>query len=137
MKFNSWNECIEFNSALRITPDRAKSNSLVETAKSRSIFLKKVSLNEESANFIFEGYYSSLIELLHSIVILKGYNVDNHVCLGFYIRDVLKDDKLYDNFDDVRRKRNFLVYYGKMMEFEVAKEAIMKTRKVIDEVLKH
>lgn len=42
-------------------------------------------------------------------------------------------------FDDVRFKRNSLTYYGKKMDFEIAKDAILKCKillKSMREVLK-
>jgi len=33
MKESSWNECVEFSSAITVTPDKAKARSLYETAK--------------------------------------------------------------------------------------------------------
>jgi uncharacterized protein (UPF0332 family) len=85
---------------------------------------------------VFEDYYSSVLELLHTIVLLEGYNVGNHVCLGYYLRDILKEEHLFRIFDDCRFKRNSLVYYGKRMDFETAKDAIKKAEKLIAELKK-
>jgi len=83
---------------------------------------------------VFEGYYSSILEMLHAIVVLEGYKVNNHICLGYYLRDVLKNDELFRFFDDCRFKRNSLVYYGKRMDFEIAKDSIEKAKKLIKEL---
>ena len=58
--------------------------------------------------------------MLHSLTISKGYSVSNHICIGCYLRDVLKRDDSYRLFDDLRYKRNSLVYYGNKMDFETA-----------------
>ena len=126
MKESCWEDCIESKSSIKISPDRAKSESLVETAEQRIAVMETVSLNEDSSNYIFEGYYTSILEILHAIVILEGYKIKNHVCIGFYLRDVLKRDDLFRIFDDFRYKRNSLAYYGKRMDFETAKLAIVK-----------
>lgn len=39
--------------------------------------------------------------------------------------------QLFRLFDDLRYKRNSLVYYGKEMDFEVAKDSIEKAKKLI------
>ena len=52
------------------------------------------------------------------------------------IRDVLKEEHLFRIFDDCRYKRNSLVYYGKRMDFETAKDAIKKAQKMITEFKK-
>ena len=133
MKESSWDECVNYNSSIKVTPDKEKSKSLIETAEERIDFSAR-ELTGKNANYIFEGYYSSILELLHALVLLEGYKVNNHVCLGYYLRDILKNDELFRLFDDCRFKRNSLVYYGKRMDFETAKEAIKKVKKLINEL---
>jgi hypothetical protein len=132
MKESSWKDCMDSNSAVRITPDTARAKSLAETADERI----KVSpdINEKNCNFVFEDYYTSIMELLQALVILNGYKISNHVCLGYYIRDVLKRGELYVLFDDIRYKRNSLTYYGKRMDFDTAMQAIRKCRKLIADI---
>ena len=105
MKEASWDECLNYNSAIKITPDKEKAASLIETAEDRIEFSLR-ELTEKNANYVFEGYYSSILEMLHAIVVLEGYKVNNHICLGYYLRDVLKNDELFRFFDDCRFKRN-------------------------------
>ena len=133
-KESTWAECIESTSSLEVSPDPAKVKSLIDTAKGRIEFLKSSSLAENNANYIFEGYYSSGLEMLYALVLLNGYKVQNHICLGYYLRDVLKKDSLFRLFDDCRYKRNSLVYYGRKMDFETAKVSIEKCLKLIKEI---
>lgn len=133
MKESSWSECLNYSSAIKITPDKEKAESLVETARDRIKFsLRK--LSEKNANYVFEGYYSSILEMMHAIVVLDGYKISNHICLGFYIRDALKNDEFFRLFDDCRYKRNSLVYYGKRMDFETAKDSIEKAKRLFKEL---
>ena len=133
MKESSWDECTDYNSSIKVTPDKEKSKSLIETAEERIGFLAR-ELTGKNANYVFEGYYSSILELLHALILLDGYKVNNHICLGYYLRDVLKNDELFRLFDDCRFKRNSLVYYGKRMDFETAKDSIEKAKKLIKEI---
>lgn len=134
MKESTWEECIENNSAVERRPDMQKAKSLFQTAKARQEFLEKNNIDEINANFIFEGYYSSIAEIVHSIIIKQGYNVNNHICIGFFLRDVIKNKMLYQKFDDCRYKRNSLLYYGKQMDFEVAKKTIKDSKEIIKEL---
>ena len=86
-------------------------------------------MNEKNCNFIFEDYYTSLLELLQAVTFKKGFNILNHLCLGYYLRDILKRGDLYVIFDDLRYKRNALTYYGSRMDYETAKQAIEKCKK--------
>ena len=133
MKLASWKECIESNNSIKITPDKQKAKSLIKTAKDRINYANK-EISENNANFIFEDYYSSALELIHAIVLIKGYNVKNHICLGFYIKDILKGEKLFLIFDDCRYKRNSLIYYGSKMDFKTATQTIIKCKILIKEL---
>lgn len=132
MKEASWSDCIETNSALKASPNKERAASLIETANERISIIKEI--NEKNCNFVFEDYYSSVLELIQAIVILRGYKVSNHICIGYYLRDVMKREDMFRIFDDIRYKRNSLTYYGKMMEFEVAKQAIDKCKLMLKEI---
>lgn len=132
MKEANWSDCLANKSAKIASPDIHRAESLIETAKERISLIKDIT--EKNCNFVFEDYYTSLLELLQAITFKKGYNILNHVCLGFYLRDVLKRDDLYPIFDDVRYKRNSLTYYGSRMDYETAKQTIEKCKKIIKEL---
>ena len=72
MKEASWNDCIYSHTALKITPDKEKAASLIETADGRIAASREI--NEKTANYVFEDYYSSVLELIHALVIIEGYN---------------------------------------------------------------
>ena len=120
MSEKTWEECLFEGDVRQVSKDTKKSDSLKRTAEGRIKFFNNQQINEENANYIFEGYYTSIIEMLHSLTISKGYSVSNHICIGCYLRDVLKRDDSYRIFDGLRYKRNSLVYYGNKMDFETA-----------------
>ncbi|MEK6826544.1 MAG: hypothetical protein AABX90_02865 [Nanoarchaeota archaeon] len=72
--------------------------------------------------------------MLQALIIYKGYKIINHICLGYYLRDVLERGDLFIIFDDLRYKRNSLTYYGKRMDFETAKTSIEKCRNLMKEL---
>jgi len=132
MKETNWNDCLTNKSAKNITPDINRAESLIETANERISLIKEI--NEKNCNFVFEDYYTSLLELLQAMAFKKGFNILNHVCLGFYLKDILKREELYILFDDLRFKRNSLTYYGSRMDYETAKQTIEKCKKLIKEL---
>ena len=132
MNIASWKECIESNSAIKVSPNFPRAKSLIETAGERINQIKDT--NEKNCNFVFEDYYTSMMELLQSLIIKKGYNVKNHICLGYFLRDILKKENLYYIFDDLRYKRNSLTYYGNKMDFETAKQTIKKCKNLISDL---
>ena len=132
MKETNWNDCLINKSAKTITPDIKRAESLIETANERISLIKEI--NEKNCNFIFEDYYTSLLELLQAMAFKKGFNILNHLCIGYYLRDVLKREDLYILFDDIRYKRNALTYYGSRMDYETAKQAIEKCKELISKI---
>lgn len=139
-KESTWEECLESSASLKVTPNKAKVTSLIDTATGRVQFLAETNIKESNANYIFESYYSSVLELMHALVLLHGYKVGNHICLGYYLRDILQKQDIFKLFDDCRFKRNSLVYYGRKMDFETAKLGIEKSKQLIAELnnlLKH
>lgn len=129
----TWKDCLENRDVLNTAPNKFKVDSLIETAKGRLEFTKKP--KEGNANYVFEDYYTSVLELLHAKAILDGFKIRNHLCIGFYLKGFLKQEKIFNLFDDVRYKRNSLVYYGKKMDFETCLDAIEKCDRIIKWVL--
>lgn len=132
MKDSNWDECIKNNSVRKVSPDIERTKSLIEVANARIKLV--IEINEENCNFVFEDYYTSIIELVQAITFEKGFNVLNHLCLGYYLRDILKREDLYRIFDDLRYKRNSLTYYGKRMDYSIAKLSINNCKKLIKEI---
>ena len=131
MREADFKDCIESFSASKVSVDIFKINSLIETAKARTLFLGTIEIKENNVNFIFEGYYSSLLEVLHAIILKNGYKISNHICLGFFLRDILKREDLYILFEDCRYKRNSLVYYGKIMDRNIATKSLKSIKDLI------
>lgn len=92
MKESNWKECLLSGAARNVSPDFGRAKSLRETSDERIALISEI--NEKNANFVFEDYYTSLLELLQAMTFLKGYNVLNHFCLGFYLKE--KKNKLYN-----------------------------------------
>lgn len=132
MKEANFDDCLFKKTAKKITPDLKRAKSLIETAEDRISLIKEI--NKKNCNFVFEDFYTSMLEILQAKLFLEGYNVLNHICLGFYLKDVLKRDDLFNIFNDLRYKRNSLTYYGNRMDFETAKHSIKISKKIIKEL---
>lgn len=130
---SSWKECLEKKSSISTYKDISRARSLIETSLHRIKYTNK-DLNENTANYIFEDYYTSILEILEAIILFEGYKVLNHICLGLFLKDILKREDLFRLFDELRYKRNSLVYYGKRMVFEDAKLSIEKSKKLMAEL---
>ena len=88
MKEENWNDCLNSKSARTISPDARRAESLKETAKERINLIKEI--NKINCNFAFEDYYTSIIELIQAMAFKEGFNILNHICIGHYLKDILK-----------------------------------------------
>lgn len=131
-----WEECLLNSRAYSISFDKSKMQSLISTAKARIAFLDRIATDENNIRFIFESYYSSLLEYAHALLSYKKYKVRNHICLGYYLRDILKREDLFRIFDESRYKRNSIVYYGEEIPFEKTKSDIKRIKFFIKEINK-
>ena len=134
MKESSWGECLEKNTSRSITPDYSRAKSLRETALAR--IEQTPAPSEKNCNFVFEDYYTSILELLQALAFANGFMVLNHVCIGYYLRDKLAREELFVLFDDLRYKRNSLTYYGTQMDFATASKAIKDSKNLYKELEK-
>ena len=75
MKESNWNDCIECSSALKISVDPKKAKSLIEVAEGRIEYLTTNTIKEDTANYIFEGYYASILEYMHSVAFSRGFKI--------------------------------------------------------------
>jgi uncharacterized protein (UPF0332 family) len=123
-------DCLHSGNAQRREPDPGKARSLRATAEARIHFATRNSTKQE-LNFVFEALYTSLLELIHAHLLEKGYVVENHACVGYYVRDILRDESFFAQFDTCRYRRNGLVYYGKLLPEAVAEESVALTTKLI------
>lgn len=77
MRELSWSDCLENKTARKVSCDFERANSLIETAIDRISIINDV--NQKNCNFVFEDYYTSIIEILQAIVINNGFNIVNHL----------------------------------------------------------
>lgn len=71
MKEASWQDCIESGNGRQVTPDVVRAESLIEVSNDRILNIQD--LNEKNCNFVFEDYYTSILELIQAIALMKGF----------------------------------------------------------------
>ena len=66
----------------------------------------------------------------------KGFKVYNHECYTFFLKEVMKESVKGDEFDEIRKVRNKVNYYGQEITPDKSLEMIEKIRNVRNDVLK-
>ena len=82
-------------------------------------------------------FYEGLREYCEAIGYLDGYKFLDHESIGFFIRDILKEQSLFKKFDRYRKLRNGINYYGEDIDIETLKEAITEIPEMIKELKKY
>ncbi len=116
----SWKECIDQGIITRTTADQERSSKMVDMARTRLEFWKKV-VEERYLAMKLEAYYEIIKELMLAHLYKTGYNCSNHLCLIAYISKHLENFEFEaGKIDELRQLRNEISYRG----FQVSKDYV-------------
>ena len=103
---------------IKITLDKERARSLAKLARLRYEKIKTFD-EEKDSSLIAEGYYEVSKELMTAILFIDGYKTLSHKDLIEYLGINFKDHFSYSDislFDQLRKLRNSVVYYGVFVE---------------------
>lgn len=117
----------------KITKDEKRANALKEIAKNR--FSNISSLKEPYR--IIEEYYEIIKELLTAFMYSKGFKTLSHKSLLEFSSKNIKElsTREIDLIDELRVKRNNIVYYGEQISLEFLKNREEKIKETILKLL--
>lgn len=119
-----WNNCLNEGNVIKITSNKEKVTSLIKAAEKKINFVNKHKIDKDNSEILFTDMYEGCLEILHALAINLGYKVSNHICLGYLLRDVLNKRDLFLIFDNYRKIRNDILYYGKILDISFTITAI-------------
>ena len=121
------------NDIFKITKDEKRANALIEMAKDR---YKNMNFKEPYRTI--EEYYEIIKELVTSFMYKQGWKTLSHKALIEFAAENIKN--LSPNeislIDELRVKRNNIVYYGEKISLEFLESRENTIRKIIDKLLK-
>jgi hypothetical protein len=114
----------------RITKDERRAAALKTMAKDRFNSVGEL----KQPYRLIEEYYEIIKELLTSIMYKSGFKTLSHKALVEFARDNIKNltSRQLDLIDELRIKRNNIVYYGE----NVTSEFLKSREKSIKEIIK-
>lgn len=89
-------------------------DSLVFVAKHK--YDAAISLAEEFYLAKISLLYDSLRTYLEVVALAEGYKVLNHECYRSFIEEILHEQQRAKEFNDMRKVRNAINYYGHQVE---------------------
>jgi hypothetical protein len=119
---------------IRIQPDKERTKSIMKMAEIRFRTLGSYK-REEEVSLLAEGLYEVSKELVTALLFLDGYKTLSHTDLVEYRRANYKQhftEYELGVFDEYRKNRNRIVYYG----FFVEPSFVKRTKPVMEALIK-
>ncbi len=126
-----WLECKDKRIVKDISIDEHMINSILKTSKDKIESENLLPLNSTTISSKISLAYDSLRELLEATALKNGFKIYNHECYTPFIKEILKDSNLGDEFDEIRRLRNSINYYGKEISKEECIEIVNNIKNLI------
>ncbi|MEK6926378.1 MAG: hypothetical protein AABW50_03815 [Nanoarchaeota archaeon] len=121
----------------KINPDKLRAISLAKSAEESIETGKIIPLKESSYKSILRELYEGLRQYCEAIGFDKGYKFESHKAIVFFLRDILKENKISDKFNRYMELRHAINYYGKDIKKETVIEALNEVPKIIEDLKKH
>ena len=118
-----WRSCIKCAFVKRVSPDKNLASSLLQGADKKRKAQRQLS-GQEFAEPKVGLEYDALRMLLEALALLYGYKIYNHACYKAFLKEVLQDSRAGDVFDNFRRTRNAINYYGKSLSASEAEHVL-------------
>ncbi len=123
-------ECIKKRIVKEINEDKELIASLLKTSQNKLDSEEKLELNLVTSSSKISLLYDSLREILEALAIKNGYKIYNHECYVYFLKEILNESTKGDEFDELRKIRNSINYYGKEISLNDAKNTLNKLNKL-------
>lgn len=124
----NWEECKIKRLVKETRTDFQLINSLLNQSKKKLITDNFSPLNEDTISTKFCNNYDSLREVLEAVALSRGFKIYNHECFTGFLREVLGLEKESFVFDNLRKIRNSVNYYGEDISIDEGKNLIIEVR---------
>src|SRR3989338_5328793 len=121
-----WKECLGKRIAKDVNEDAELIKSLIKTSGKKLESSNRLKIDEVTAESKLSLAYDSLREILESLSLENGYKIYNHECYTAFLKEILNESAKGDTFDEIRKIRNGVNYYGKQLSVEEAETTIKK-----------
>lgn len=125
-----WRECCSRRIVKDVKADIDMANSLIKSSKNKLESENKLEMSDVTAASKISLAYDSLREILEALALEKGYKVYNHECYTPFLKEIMGKSDKGDEFDEIRKIRNSINYYGKDISVEEAVEVIARIKRL-------
>jgi hypothetical protein len=114
-----------------VKPDHDLIAALIKTSEKKRLSSDQLKLSDITASSKLTLAYDSLRELLEALAIKNGLKIYSHEAYTPFIQDILKDTNLAARFDQFRKIRNSVNYYGGDINAREAEPLIAEIKQTI------
>jgi len=132
----NWKDCLQKREAKQMKPDMEMAKSLQETSSNKAISSSELKLRPETAAAKISLSYDAVREFLESLSLKKGFKIYNHVCYTIFLKEIIKESDLAEEFDALRKIRNDVNYYGKSISLEEAQHVLTRLNALLRKIKK-
>ena len=123
--------------AKKVMPNKIRASTLFKSSIQAIETAKAIQLNPNTLKSVLRELYEGLREYCEAIGYLRGYKFLDHESVGYFLRDILKEQSVSMKFDRYRRLRNGINYYGEDINIETVKEAIIEIPEIVKKLEKY
>lgn len=120
-----WKACLRNGIVKTIKVDSNLMKSLLKESAKKLRTQNQILLSDESASSKITLAYDAVRMVLEAVAIKHGFKIYNHECYKAFLKEVMRESTLGDEFDKFRKIRNAINYYGKEV-LAVGSENIIK-----------
>jgi len=135
-----WKECNDKKFVKKIRIDTNLIDSLIKSSKKKFESNNMLKLNETTAPTKISIIYESLREVLEALAIKKGFKIYNHECFCSFLYEICQSKVFSTEFDEFRKIRNQINYYGKDIILKEAKiiidDIVLLRKNILNKYLK-
>ncbi|MBT4577317.1 hypothetical protein HOM13_02870 [Candidatus Woesearchaeota archaeon] len=121
-----WEECNQKRIVKNVDFDEGLISSLIQTSKKKMKSQEFLPFNDTTLASKVSLAYDSLRELLEALTLKKGFKIYNHECYTSFLKEIMNKSSLGDDFDEIRKLRNDINYYGKELSLGECKDMISR-----------
>ena len=130
-------ECQNKRIAKEVQPDENLIKSLIKTSQNKLDSEKQLPLTQITSSSKISLAYDALREILEAFALRNSFKIYNHECYVPFLKEILKKSELGDQFDDIRKIRNKINYYGKELTVEETKQILEDIYSLITKIKKY
>jgi len=128
-------ECIKKRIAKEVSKDEELINSLLKTSKNKLDSEMKLELDDITSVSKISLLYDSSRELLEALALKNGFKIYNHECYTYFLKEILNKGMISEEFDDLRKIRNSINYYGKDISIQEAEDVLERMEYLRNKIL--